>query len=447
MSMATTKEFDPLIKAKKSGFKACPITPQQREAWMIVKTKFMWDAPYFSDVFYRLMNPKGTEQVAAWTEEVPIAATDGVNLLLNPKEFFSNKYTLGNRVFVVGHEVLHAVFNHPGMMHMWSKRKYVTYPSGKKIPFNGDLMNIAMDHVINAILIESKLGEFKKGEWIHDPQIATAKDSVIDTYAKLYKMGKGGGRGSGGSAGQGAGNGRGFDIILKPGEGDGKDADQADQDRSEHEWQTAIAAGIAAAKVQGKLPAGMALVFGEVLEPVVDWTDKIQSFFARKVGCDSYDWRKPDRRLILRDLFAPAMSGHGCGTVVVGVDSSGSITGEPKTLDRFMAEVSGILEEVKPRQLFLLWCDAAVHRADELEDAGDLNVVRAKGPLGGGGTSFVPVFDWIEKNQIEPDALVYLTDMYGTFPSVAPSYPVLWGSISKDIPAPFGEVVEVPIQE
>jgi hypothetical protein len=51
-----------------------------------------------------------------------------------------------------------------------------------------DLMNIAMDHVINAILIESKLGEFKKGEWIHDPQIATAKDSVIDTYAKLYKM-------------------------------------------------------------------------------------------------------------------------------------------------------------------------------------------------------------------------------------------------------------------
>jgi predicted metal-dependent peptidase len=441
--MSTTqsmKEFDPLIKAKKSGFKACPITPQQREAWMIVKTKFMWDAPYFSDVFYRLMNPKGTEQVAAWTEEVPIAATDGVNLLLNPKEFFSPKYTLGNRVFVVGHEVLHAVFNHPGMMHMWSKRKYVTYPSGKKLPFNGDLMNIAMDHVINAILIESKLGEFKKGEWIYDNKIATAKDSVIDTYAKLYQMGKGG-RGGGT---QGAG-GKGFDIILKPGEADGKEADQADQDRNEHEWQTAIAAGIAAAKVQGKLPAGMERVFGEVLEPVVDWTDKIASFFARKVGCDSYDWRKPDRRLILRDLFAPAMSGHGCGTVVVGVDTSGSI--DQKTIDRFMAEVSGILEEVKPRNLYALWCDAAVHRVDELEDAGDLNMVRSKGAPGGGGTSFVPVFDWIEKHQIEPDALVYLTDMYGDFPSAAPSYPVLWGSISKDITAPFGEVVEVPVQE
>jgi predicted metal-dependent peptidase len=440
----SVKEFDPLIKAKSGGFKPSAITPQQRTTWTVVKTRFMWDAPYFSDVFYRLMNPKGTEQVAAWTEEVPIAATDGVNLLLNPKEFFQPKYTLGNQVFIVGHEVLHAVFNHPGMFHMWSKRKFVTYPSGKKLPFDPALMNIAMDHVLNAILIESKLGEFRKGEWIYDPKIATAKDSVIDTYAKIYKMVRGS---RGGSAGNGNGTGKGFDIILKPGQGDGKDPDQADQDRSEHEWQTAVAAGIAAAKVQGKLPAEMALVFGEVLEPVVDWTDKIQSFFARKVGCDSYDWRKPDRRLILRDLFAPAMSGHGCGTVVIGCDSSGSVVGEPKTVDRFMAEVSGILEEVKPRQIYLLWCDAKVHRADELEDVGDLNVIRAKGPIGGGGTSFVPVFNWIEKHQIEPDALVYLTDMYGDFPSVAPSYPVLWGSISKDVPAPFGEVVEVPIQE
>jgi predicted metal-dependent peptidase len=76
-----------------------------------------------------------------------------------------------------------------------------------------------------------------------------------------------------------------------------------------------------------------------------------------------------------------------------------------------------------------------------------MNVIRALGAQGGGGTSFVPVFKWIEENDIEPEALVYLTDMYGDFPSKAPSYPVLWGSISKGVPAPFGEVVDVPIQE
>jgi predicted metal-dependent peptidase len=439
------KELDPAIKARDAQAKECAITSAQRELWLRVKSKFLWDCPYFSDLFYRLMNPRGTEQVATFTKDIPIAATDGLHILINPDTFFKPEYTLNNRVFITAHEVMHAMFNHPGMMHMWAARGHVALKSGKKLPFSSQLMNIAMDYVINAILIESKVGEFKHGEWLHDPNIAGPRDSVVDVYEKLFKQVKWR-KSRGGKGGEDI-KGKGFDEVLKPGQQDGKDPTQASQDRSQHEWDTAIAAGMEAAKKQGKLPAGMGLVFGEALEPVVDWTDKIRSFFARKAGTGGYDFRKGDRRLIARDIFAPSQSGHGCGTIVVGVDTSGSIVAEPKTLDRFLAEVSGILQELKPRQLHLVWCDAAVHRADEVDEVSDLNVIRAKGAPGGGGTSFVPVFKWIEQNDLEPEALIYLTDMYGDFPSKAPNYPVLWGSISNGVAAPFGEVVDVPIQE
>jgi len=93
-----------------------------------------------------------------------------------------------------------------------------------------------------------------------------------------------------------------------------------------------------------------------------------------------------------------------------------------------------------------MWCDADIHRVDELEDASDLNTIRCKGAPGGGGTSFIPVFDKINELGLQPEALVYLTDGMGSFPDKAPSYPVIWGSIHKASKYPFGDVVDVPVQ-
>jgi predicted metal-dependent peptidase len=187
-------------------------------------------------------------------------------------------------------------------------------------------------------------------------------------------------------------------------------------------------------------------MLSEVLNPQVDWREKIQALFARKVGSGSYDWRKPDRRLIVRDIIAPGRSGFGAGTVVVAVDTSGSI-GEPE-LQMFFAEMSGILEDVKPARLVIAWCDAKLHRVDEVDEPGDLAGVRKKGAPGGGGTSFIPVFDWMAEEGIQPDALVYLTDGYGSFPVFTPQYPVIWGNISPPgtVKYPFGDVVDVPKQ-
>ena len=47
-------------------------------------------------------------------------------------------------------------------------------------------------------------------------------------------------------------------------------------------------------------------------------------------------------------------------------------------------------------------------------------------PMGGGGTDFHPVFQYIEDNDVKPMCLVIFTDLYGSYPDSPPDYPVLW---------------------
>jgi predicted metal-dependent peptidase len=147
----------------------------------------------------------------------------------------------------------------------------------------------------------------------------------------------------------------------------------------------------------------------------------------------------------VRDIFAPSRSGYGAEHVVVAIDTSGSIYASPKTLEQFLGELGGVLDDVRPRRVSVIWCDAAVHRVDELEDAGDLHDLRCKKAPGGGGTSFVPVFEHIHRSGWFPEACLYLTDGDGTFPAQAPRFPVLWGSILRAKEHyPWGEVVQIP---
>lgn len=432
------KEFDTEIKVTGVGkqFEEVKLTMEQQKAWEMTRAALLWNCPAFTHILYSMMNPTGSSSVAFFTKDIPTLATNGVNLVVNPDYFFSKP--LLERIFMIAHEIMHNVWDHCGQMHAFQKRGVVPLASGKKLPYEPMFFNVATDLVINDCLIQSNVGKYNS-DWLHDPKVATAKDSAIDAYEKVYKMKPGGG---GGGGQHGMGNQKGFDQHLAPDQGN-KPGQQQGQQRNAMEWKTAVAAAAASAKAQGKLPQALEQFFGEMLNPQVPWQEKIQAFFNRKVGSGSYNWRRPDRRLIVRDIYAPGRSGFGAGCVVVGFDTSGSIYGDPGLIDRFLAEVGGILADVKPKRLVVVWCDAAVHRTDEIDELTDLKGLK---PVGGGGTAFGPVFDWIESQQLEPDALVYLTDGYGSFPSAEPRYPVLWGNISPagSVSYPWGEIVDIP---
>jgi predicted metal-dependent peptidase len=181
-----------------------------------------------------------------------------------------------------------------------------------------------------------------------------------------------------------------------------------------------------------------------VLEPVVDWTDVLRALVSRRLGADRYDWQRPDRRLIVRDIYAPSRSSFDTGTVVVGVDTSGSVINE---MDMFLREISTIFSDMRPRELIILWCDAHVHDVDYCDSPEDLEVIRRRGARGGGGTRFRPVFDWVRDNNVYPDLMVYLTDGQSSDGFGAPpSYPVIWGNIRPESRYPWGDVVQVPKQ-
>jgi predicted metal-dependent peptidase len=408
------------------------LNPTEQKKWGETRAALLFHCPAFASIFYTMLDTVGSDNIALFTKspEVPIAATDGSSLILNPDGFF--KLELAQRVFVVSHEIMHCIFDHCGSSARFKRQGKVSYQDGKKLDFDYQEMNIAQDLVINDALIESKVGKFVEGG-MHDKSIATHMDSAIDVYRKIHK--------------KKPPPGKGFDVHLAPGTSQGKDPASAQQARSPQAWANAVAAGAAAAKAMGKLPAAIERLLSDALEPQVDWREKIQALFARRVGSDRYDWRKADRRLITRDIFAPGRSSYGAGTIVVAADTSGSIGA--KELDMFFGEMAGILEDTRAKELVIIWCDAAINRVDFAEEAGDLNTIRCKGACGGGGTSFVPVFDEIVKMGLEPDALVYLTDGYGVFPAHSPSFPVIWGNISPPgaVKYPFGDVVDVPKQD
>lgn len=413
------------------SFKRTTITAAQAKAWEDTRTALLWVCPAFTHILYNMMDNASSEHVAVFTNDIPIAATDGDALLLNPEKFFA--YGLQQRVFIVAHEIAHNMLNHIGLSHRFRTSGKVPFPDGSSLPFDHHTMNVAQDLIINDMLIVSEVGEFS-ADWLHDTSLGKHTDSSVDVYKKVFKQDNGGGKG------KGKGKGQQFDQHLEPGAaGDGDPPP-----RNEQEWKTAVAAGMAIAKAQGKLPAGVELVFENFLKPEVSWSEHITSFFARKVGSGSYDWRRADRRLVVRDIYAPGRSGFGAGTVAVAIDTSGSIVGDPTLLTRFMGELAGILEDVQPRRTMVMWIDATVHAVDEVDEPGD---IRALKPKGGGGTDFRPAFDWLTREGIEPDALVYLTDGYGSFPGKPPAYPVIWGNITKELKPthyPFGDVVFVP---
>lgn len=64
---------------------------------------------------------------------------------------------------------------------------------------------------------------------------------------------------------------------------------------------------------------------------------------------------------------------------------------------------------------------------------------------GRGGTDFDPVFEWMEKENIHPDALVYLTDGYAAWPMERFDVPTLWCITNEQCTPPWGEILRLNI--
>ena len=115
-------------------------------------------------------------------------------------------------------------------------------------------------------------------------------------------------------------------------------------------------------------------------------------------------------------------------------------------LSRILAEIDS-LRSVTQCSLTLIQCDARIQDVKQYDEYTPASFKRYRF-YGRGGTSFTPIFEWIRENMFKKfadiDALIYLTDGFGSFPDKRPPYPVLWIMTEHSQPeVPFGEVIRI----
>jgi len=319
--------------------------------------------------------------------------------------------------FLVAHECMHPVFEHH-----WRRKER-----------DPKLWNVAGDIIINELLTTDGVGKMPEGG-VRDKEMYNEADGVSEAVYDLLEQqqdqsGSGAGSGDGGSDGDGGQPL--FDTLMED------NATPAEQEQAAQEWKIAVAQAAQTAKMMGKMSAGMQRIVDDMLEPKVDWREVLMRFL---VKCRSTDrsFARPNRRLVSQGIYMPSVTGEQLGELVFAIDCSGSVS--DNELAQYAAEIRRVKEDLRPSKIHVVYFDSSVCHMDTFERDDELEV----NPHGGGGTAYSPVFEHIQEQGIETEAVIFLTDLCCSDYGEQPDCPVLWVCNQENYrEPPFGEVVKM----
>lgn len=193
-----------------------------------------------------------------------------------------------------------------------------------------------------------------------------------------------------------------------------------ERDNLSTQWQQRLAGAAQQAMQAGKLGGAMARLVDHMLEPQLPWRNLLAHYIT-SVARDDYSYTRPSTRRGDPAVFPSLRSGQI--NLVVALDTSGSIS--DAEIAEFLNEIDAIKSQVRAR-VILQACDAALCEDGPwyYEPWEEFSLPREI--KGGGGTSFKPVFEWLEQQDQQPDLVVYFTDADGEFPKTEPVCRVLW---------------------
>lgn len=327
--------------------------------------------------------------------------------------------------FLVLHEVYHKLYRH---LTTWRWM----------FDENQQAANMACDYVINIKLVDDNKDGFAT---MTGPLTNGCLDEKYRDWdsARVFKDIKDKAQKNGGKGGKGGkSGGTGFD---EHGWDDAKEMTSQEKQELAREIDEAIRQG---ALMAGKTGSGSDRSFEELLEPQVDWREVLREFVKTTcAGTDFSTWRRPNRRYIGANIYLPSGISEQVGDIVIAPDTSGS-TFAPGVLPAFISEAKAICDMVKPERVHIIYwdtavCQAEVYTRDELD-----NMVHTTKPKGGGGTSVSCVGEYMRDKNINPQAVVVLTDGYLGGDWGSWTCPVLWCVIdNKSAVPPNGKVVHI----
>ena len=191
----------------------------------------------------------------------------------------------------------------------------------------------------------------------------------------------------------------------------------------------------------------------------IDWKNKLK-FYINTIGKKS-SWSVPDRRFLgvsgMDPQFKRNTTFSAFDDMIIICDTSGSIGDTELVL--FASETLNIIKEFNVKRVRLIWCDSVLHLPVEIINPRNPGQIKKLTEArGGGGTSFIPPFEWIGQNIKDFSKLgpiIYFTDLQGSFPDPKefniPRYKnkVIWCAVtslgSEQIDVPFGRVLDIKV--
>ena len=345
---------------------------------------------------------------------LPTMATDGKSIFYNAE--FTDALSEAELDGVKVHEAYHRILKHHLRM-------------GKR---DAELWNIACDYAINPIIIQSGL-VLPEGALIDAKFKGMSAEKIYDLLKQDQGDDGNGGGGSGQPQPQEWGN--------VEDQGGGMSEDQIKSEEATINAQVVMAVNSMKTEA-GKLPANIKEIIDEMKRSQIDWKDVLRRF----VGGDQpegYSYRRPNRRQwYLNEVVTPVSNKIGCGDIVVGIDTSGSVSSIE--LSHFLGELNAIAESSGAESVTIITCDYDVQDVVRYEKGDQIEDISCKGR---GGTRVMPVFDYIAENNINVDNFIYFTDMgIGDYPEHDVGYPILW--VSSDMrgeEAPIGETTYLKV--
>jgi predicted metal-dependent peptidase len=324
------------------------------------------------------------------------AATDGLKfyynsrfiMMLKPKEV----------EFLVGHEVLHVVYDHMGRR-------------GNRDP---QIFNVANDYAVNADLKRHNVGQFitsvpclyekkydgKPSEEIYDDLMKNVKqidiNSLIEQMIDDHMDGEDGEDGEGDGEGNQEGKGKGRPKMS-----------DEERERVRQEIKQAIISAASSAEA-GQLPLGVERLIKQHTNPVMPWRELIQQNLTSCIRTD-YSWMRPSRRGWHMDAIMPGMTPGEEIDVVVTLDMSGSISN--KQAQDFLGEIGGMMNSFDGYKVHLFCFDTDTYNPQDFNSE-NMDRIEEYEPQGGGGTDFDCIFDYLKENDIQPKRLIVFTDGY-----------------------------------
>ncbi len=206
----------------------------------------------------------------------------------------------------------------------------------------------------------------------------------------------------------------------------------------ERENDIAVTQAMRHALNMGDVPAGLSRFFKKSVRRGLDWREILRRFLEDSADSD-YSWSCPNRRYVFQGIYLPSRREPGIASLVLAVDSSGSV--DEATLNMFCAELATVLESYAA-DVTIVFHDSAVQN---VQHCGKNGLPPHLAPMGGGGTDYRPVWEYIEQQGLYPACLIWFTDLEcDRFPP-EPPFPVLWVSTARPAsPPPYGQLIYLP---